>query len=129
MSKRNALRDEVLRLAESIPEEPSLRQAQFAYRQIIFFMGLRILETFPETAIGAPPSGRGDHETHEHEALREAIGGFAHAEIAIGMGRGPEIAAGGGGQTGGGHINAIIGKIVGIVLGLTPPTSPVPPPK
>jgi hypothetical protein len=131
MSEHTALRDEVLRLAEGIPEAPSLRQAQYAYRQIIFFMGLKILETFPEAAIGLPPSGRGDHESHEREALAETIDGVVQAEVSIGMGRGSAIAAGGGGgPTGGGHINAIVGKIVGIVLGLTPPPiSPTPPPK
>jgi hypothetical protein len=128
MSKRSALKAEVLRLAENIPDDPSLAQAQYAYRQIIYFMGLKILETFPEAAIGLPPSGREDHEAFYHERLTESINVTVQAEIAGGF-RYPEIGAtGGGGQGPGGHINAIIGKVMGIVLGLKPP-APVPPPK
>lgn len=130
MSKRSALKAEVLRLAESIPDDPSLAQAQYAYRQIIYFMGLKILETFPESAIGLPPSGRDDHEAFYREHLTESINVTVQAEIAGGP-RYPDMIAAGGGGPGpgpGGHINAIIGKVVGIVLGLKPPV-PVPPPK
>jgi hypothetical protein len=128
MSKQIAFKEELLRLVEKIPDGPSLLQAQYAYRQIIFFMGLKILETFPEAAIGLPPSGRGEQEAFDRESLMEAVNAVVEAEIRVGggyIGRGPEMAAGGGGQTGGGHINAII-KIAGIALGLK---SPTPPPK
>lgn len=37
----------------------SLQQWQFAYKKVIFAMGLKILEHFPKNALGPPPNAEG----------------------------------------------------------------------
>lgn len=116
MPTSSALKTELARLIGEIPDKATLPEAQFAYRQVIFFMGLKILEAFPEAAIGPV----------ERESLARATNAPAGGETGgggHGGGRGPETEAGGGGQTGGGHINTVI-KIAGIVLCLKEPTPP-----
>lgn len=57
-----AIKEVLVELAGEVPEVPSLEQAQYAYRKIIYFAGLKILETFSEAAIGPDPSSSGDDD-------------------------------------------------------------------
>jgi hypothetical protein len=59
MNTPNAFKAELLRLVGETPDVSSLQQAQYAYGRIIYLLGLRILEAFPEAAIGPPPHGEG----------------------------------------------------------------------
>jgi hypothetical protein len=40
-------------------EESSLQRWQFAYKRVVFAMGLKILETFPRNALGPEPLAEG----------------------------------------------------------------------
>jgi hypothetical protein len=116
MPTSNAFKADLVRLIGEIPDKSTLPQAQFAYRQMIFFMGLRILEAFPEAAIGPV-------ESEDMARATNAPAGGEHGGGGHGGGRGPETEAGGGGQSGGGHINTVV-KIAGIVLCLKEPKPP-----
>jgi hypothetical protein len=60
MSTSDPFVQEFERLLEKIPADISFRQLRFAYRQVAFLMGMKILEKFPEVLIGPPPSPHGD---------------------------------------------------------------------
>jgi hypothetical protein len=55
MSTRDAFADKFRMLLREIPENYTLSQWQFLYRQVIFSMGMRILEQFPMDATGPDP--------------------------------------------------------------------------
>jgi hypothetical protein len=64
MSTSDPLIADFERLLDKIPATFTLEQWQFAYKKMIFTMGLKILEKFPENALGpkptkSPPKGRG----------------------------------------------------------------------
>jgi hypothetical protein len=63
MSKPNSLAVQFPQLNQSIPEKLTLLQWQYLYREVIFSMGMRILQLFPQEALGANPfdvpSGKG----------------------------------------------------------------------
>jgi hypothetical protein len=61
-------------------EKSSLQQWQFAYKRVVFAMGLKILETFPRNALGPEPIAEGHAGGGEHAA--------AGGEHAGGAGRG-----------------------------------------
>jgi hypothetical protein len=66
MSTSDSISADFERLLEGVPENFTLEQWQFAYKQVIFAMGLKILELFPENALGPPPTkspikGRGPY--------------------------------------------------------------------
>lgn len=56
MSKSDPLSTEFERLLEKVPSTFTLEQWQFAYKKVIFSMGLKILELFPDNAFGPPPT-------------------------------------------------------------------------
>jgi hypothetical protein len=94
-------------------DESSLQQWQFAYKEVIFAMGLKILQKFPRNALGPEPT------EEEH------LGGGEEADVARGPARSPikergPFAAGGWPGSGQGPII----HVVGAVLGLHPPPPP-----
>jgi hypothetical protein len=59
MSAHNTFAETFSRLLREIPTGSSLPEWQHLYRQVIFSMGLQILERFPEDAVGPDPSAPG----------------------------------------------------------------------
>jgi hypothetical protein len=59
MSAHDTFAENFRRLLREIPEGTSLPEWQHLYRQVIFSMGMQILELFPEDAVGPDPSARG----------------------------------------------------------------------
>jgi hypothetical protein len=55
MSTSDPLIAEFERLLERFPDTFTLQQWQFAYKKVIFRMGMEILERFPQNAYGPPP--------------------------------------------------------------------------
>jgi hypothetical protein len=97
-------------------DKSSLQQWQFAYKEVIFAMGLKILEQFPKNALGPVPIAEGKG------GGGPGPGGGPIIHIpAGGPGGGPIIHAGG---PGGGPII----HLATAVLGLAPPPPPPPPP-
>jgi hypothetical protein len=112
-------------------DKSSLQQWQFAYKEVIFAMGLKILEKFPRNALGPEPREEG-HEGGGEQlggGGEDAAGGGEEADVVRGpskspiKGRGPF--ADGGPPWGQGPII----HVVGAVLGLHPPPPPPPPPR
>jgi hypothetical protein len=102
MAKGDAFIGDFKKLLESIPSNYSLPQWQFAYRQVLYLMGMKILENFPADVVGPDPSGV------------QAPG----PKLALKPG-----SPGGGvslGQTGGGHPSAIC-DLVCAALGIGSP--------
>jgi hypothetical protein len=117
MAKRDAFIEDFKELLESIPDNYSLPQWQFAYRQVLYAMGMKILENFPTDAVGPDPSG-----------VRAPGAGPAVSPGKTGV----VSIAGGGGQTGGGHPSIFICEFACLVLGLptvAKPRRPGPPPQ
>jgi hypothetical protein len=56
MTERDVFIEDFKRLLDRIPHTYSLPQWQFAYRQVIYSMGLKILENFPKDIVGPDPS-------------------------------------------------------------------------
>ena len=56
MAKRDAFIKDFKKLLKSIPSNYSLPQWQFAYRQVLYSMGMKILENFPGDVVGPDPS-------------------------------------------------------------------------
>jgi hypothetical protein len=100
MAKRNAFIKEFKKLLKSIPDNYTLPQWQFAYRQVLYSMGMKILENFEDDVVGPDPSG--------------AQGAGPKPGQSPSKSRGPEA----GGQTGGGH--QTVCKFVCAVLDVTP---------
>jgi hypothetical protein len=109
VSERDGFTDELLKLLDKLPRD--LPEAQFAYRKVIYLMGLRILEKFKDAAIGAGPHDVGEQPIYPERS----VGTIIIVDTATGTG----------GQSGGGHINAII-PILNAALHLKAP-KPVPP--
>lgn len=55
MYTRDAFAEKFHQLLREVPETYNLRQWQLDYRQVIYQMGLRILERFPEGVAGGAP--------------------------------------------------------------------------
>ena len=53
MSTHDAFAQKFRQFLREIPDDYTLEQWQFAYRQVMLFMGMRILERFPNDAVGA----------------------------------------------------------------------------
>jgi hypothetical protein len=106
MAKGDAFIEDFKKLLESIPSNYSLPQWQFAYRQVSYLMGMRILGNFSADVVGRDPSGLPPP--------------------------GPQLAPGAPppavsyGQSGGGHPTVICG-IVCAVLGIGSPGGQNPP--
>lgn len=64
MAKRDALIEDFKKLLDRIPDNYSLPQWQYAYRQIIYLMGLKILEKFPNDVFGPDPSEPDESATY-----------------------------------------------------------------
>jgi hypothetical protein len=56
MAERNNFIEDFKRLLDRFPDTHSLPQWQFAYRQVIYSMGLKILENFPKDVVGPDPT-------------------------------------------------------------------------
>jgi hypothetical protein len=85
------------------PRDYSLEQWQYVYKQVVFSMGMQILEEFHQDVLGEDPfSGGGSH----------------HHKSSIKKGRPPEKEGSGPGPGGGGHPYDIIPCIVKGVLEL-----------
>jgi hypothetical protein len=85
MSTSDSLIADFERLLNTFPET-SLQQWQFAYKKVIFLMGLKILNKFPQNAFGPEP-------------IAEAHGGGGAGGGGHGGG-GPAIGGHGGGDAG-----------------------------
>jgi hypothetical protein len=57
MTERDVFIEDFKVLLNRIPRTYSLPQWQFAYRQVIYSMGLKILENFPYDVVGPDPTG------------------------------------------------------------------------
>ena len=55
MTTRDSFVQEFERLLERIPNDISLQQFQYDYRQVALLMGMKVLDQFPEVMIGPPP--------------------------------------------------------------------------
>jgi hypothetical protein len=55
MSKPNSLAVQFPQLNQEIPEKLTLPQWQYLYREVIFSMGMRILQLFPQDPLGPNP--------------------------------------------------------------------------
>jgi hypothetical protein len=69
-------------------EKSSLQQWQFAYKRVIFAMGLKILEKFPRNALGPEPMAAGRDSGGEHPGDGENEDGGKNQD-GTGRGRGP----------------------------------------
>ena len=110
--KINAVKDVLVRLAGEVPDVASLEQAQYAYRKIIYFSGLKLLETFSEAAIGPDPSSSGNDNSNSTSGGKGTRG--PHTQGAPPGGPhiyGPCLS---GAPVGGPHINVL--KLVDLVL-------------
>ncbi len=58
MAKHDAFIKDFKKILDKIPDKQSLAQWQYDYRQVIYLMGLQILERFPADVVGPDPSGR-----------------------------------------------------------------------
>jgi hypothetical protein len=56
MAERDVFIEDFKVLLNRIPRTYSLPQWQFAYRQVIYSMGLKILENFPKDVVGPDPT-------------------------------------------------------------------------
>jgi hypothetical protein len=56
MSKTESVVADFELLLDKIPKTFTLEQWQFAYKQVIFTMGMKILEQFPDNAFGPKPA-------------------------------------------------------------------------
>jgi hypothetical protein len=54
MASRDAFADKFRKLLREVPDDYTLEQWQHTYRQVIFQMGMKILEQFEEDAIAGP---------------------------------------------------------------------------
>jgi hypothetical protein len=108
MAKRDAFIEDFKKLLESIPDNYSLPQWQFAYRQVAYSMGMKILGNFASDVVAPDPSGLQPHGPMP----AQSPGKSAPVGIA--------------GQTGGGH-PTIICSLVCLVLGVTPSGGTPPP--
>jgi hypothetical protein len=64
MSKRERFAEKFSELLREIPDDYSLPEWQHAYRQVIFSMGMKILEQFPTQAVADPPPLLGWQASH-----------------------------------------------------------------
>ena len=109
MAKRDAFIEDFKRLLEAIPDNYSLPQWQFAYRQVLYSMGMKILGNFPSDVVGPDPSGL----QPPGPRLAQSPGKSGGATIDA--------------QTGGGH-PSVLCTLVCLVLGVTPSGGKHPPP-
>jgi hypothetical protein len=95
MPKHDAFIEDFEKLLAKIPEHYSLAQWQYAYRNVLYSMGLKILENFPQAVVGPDPSAKQGTPPE-------------HAEMMM-LGGGPPgaIPAGSGGSTGGHRPNIL----------------------
>jgi hypothetical protein len=56
MAERNDFIEDFKGLLDRIPDTYSLPQWQFAFRQVVYSMGLKILENFPRDVVGPDPT-------------------------------------------------------------------------
>ncbi len=89
---------------DAIPESYTLAEWEYLYRSVIFAVGMKILETFPQAAVGPIPPEAGPVAT-------------SNAQTGPGNMQ-PIRPMTGGGPTGGGHPHIIC--FVEFVLGLDP---------
>jgi hypothetical protein len=110
--KINAIKEVLVKLAGEVPDVASLEQAQYAYRKIIYFAGLKFLETFSDAAIGPDPSSSG-HDDGKSVSGGKAPRGPHNHGAPVG---GPHITGPClyGAPVGGPHITVI--KLVDLVL-------------
>jgi hypothetical protein len=102
MAKDEAFIEDFKKLLESIPSNYSLPQWQFAFRQVSYLMGMKILGNFSADVVGPDPSGL------QAPGPEPALKPGSHAgEVSYG-------------QSGGGHPNVICG-IVCAALGIGSP--------
>jgi hypothetical protein len=111
--KINAFKEVLVELAREVPDVASLEQAQYAYRKIIYFSGLKLLETFSEAAIGPNPSSSGDDDGNSASGGKALRRPHTHGAPPGGphINYGPCIS---GAPVGGPHINVL--KLVDLVL-------------
>jgi hypothetical protein len=109
MAQRDTFTEDFKKLLESIPDSYSLPKWQFAYRQVLYLMGMKILQNFPSDVVGPDPSGL------------QAPG------PRLAQNPGNPTPAGGGGQTGGGH-PSVICELACAALGVSSPAGKNPPP-
>jgi hypothetical protein len=112
MPAHDAFAEKFRQLLREIPAGTALPEWQYLYRQVIFSMGMEILERFREDAVGPDPSAQGAPGGDPPPAKTNPIVTPAS-------------------QTGGGHPSAPCGQVVGVAsfaLCITP-TAPKKPTK
>jgi hypothetical protein len=112
-----------------VRRELSLKQWQYVYKQVVYYMGQSILEKFPQDVLGPNPfDGRGGG------GGGEGAGGGAGVGVGVGAGgqpvggtttsptkgKHPEQDGGGPGPGAGGHPYAIVVCVLNGVLQLVP---------
>ena len=105
MATRNVFIEDFKKILETIPDTYSLPQWQFAYRQVVYSMGLKILEKFPNEVVAPDPSKPGPHSP--------AMSPGNPGDYTIDRGPGP-------------HPNTIC-RLVCLVLDIPPPRGKNPP--
>jgi hypothetical protein len=108
MSESDTFAVDLEKAFSKMSENWSLEEAQHAYRQLIYSAGLKILERFPEAAVGE--GGSSGYGPEEPELVAGTIGII--------------FAATGGGSTGGGRpgfVLPVVLNLAWIVLGLRRP--------
>ncbi len=108
MSKHDAFIAEFEKLLGTIPEHYTLAQWQYAYRNVVYSMGLRILERFPEAVVGPEPTARPEMPPPPPPQMMALSGGAPPGALP----------AGSGGSTGGKHPNLVC-RLVCTVLDAT----------
>jgi hypothetical protein len=107
MPKHDAFIAEFEKLLGKIPEHYSLEQWQYAYRNVVYSMGLKILERFPEAIVGPDPATNAVKPPQPPQMRVLSAGGPP-----------PALPAGAGGSTGG-HRPNVVCKLVCAVLDIT----------
>jgi hypothetical protein len=59
MSTPNPFSDQFLSLLKNMPGNYSLEEWQYLYREVIFLMGMQILQRFPQDVLGPDPFAQG----------------------------------------------------------------------
>jgi hypothetical protein len=103
MPKHDAFIEEFEKLLGKIPEHYSLSQWQYAYRSVLYSMGLKILEHFPEAVVGPDPSAKPETSPQ-------------HAEMMMLSGGPPGVTPAGSGGTSGGHRPNILCQLTCTIL-------------
>lgn len=72
MATNDAFVEDFRKLLGRIPDDYSYQHWQYAYRQVIYLMGMKILEKFPDEALGLDYA---EGEYPKHQQIKQKGGG------------------------------------------------------